>query len=101
VRVFVANRLASAARDFFLSLGLKQHHIQGGRGVKASQIKEICKYAKYVKKYIDKRAGAGTAGSNGSMRWYVEEKEYATKIIFYSALHETLVKLANQRDDIL
>jgi hypothetical protein len=39
VRVFVANRLASAARDFFWSLGLKQHHIQGGRGVKASQIK--------------------------------------------------------------
>ena len=41
MRVFVANRLASAARDFFLLLGLKQHHIQGGRGVKASQTRSL------------------------------------------------------------
>jgi hypothetical protein len=48
---------------------------------------------------MDRQAGVGTAGSNGSMGWYIEEKEeHATKITFYSALRETLVKLANQRN---
>ena len=70
-------------------LRLEELTSRAPRSLYASRYRRrLIKYAKKVKEYVDGRAGAG---NNGSMGWYVEEKEeYATKIIFYSPLRETL-----------
>jgi hypothetical protein len=64
---------------------------QAPRSLYASRYRRrSIKYAKKVKEYVDRWVGAG---NNGSTEWYVEEKEeYATRITFYSPLHEMLAR---------